>query len=621
MNKKLLISLPIAISVISVLFLYKSALCLNFTFFSTILAGGILLLSFLYKRFSYSQGILLILFVLISIPFSITTYSFIRFISFLIWLFLLMITFYSSTLPFNNFRVFHYFFAPIEIILMGMISPLFPITRVRFSKKSNAFTLIFKIILGLIIALPLLLIFTLLLSSGDLVFRDLMSNLFSLQFIKDFILIVIWFAIFFWFLFGALYYSLVKKSNEHIIKSEKQILKQRFFIETVTIFVLIGSLFLFYNILQITYLFGGERLLQNGEYSYAEYAKKGFFELIIVVSIALSLIGILLNLAKSKTFIQNIILRSLGIAGLLSLLPMTISSFYRLFLYEQEFGFTRLRISSHAVVIFLSIIIIYSIIKLLLKFRNNIFLFSTFIFTIFSIFLYSTINIDSFIVNQNFKRFEDGKTEELDIEYLASLSYDAIPSLVSKLKTNEDSEIKNELGFYLEEKLDRAEYNEKVADWRAWNLRNYIATQTLKKNKDIILEYANTVKSKHISDYLNETTDCIKEDCGCTGIRLSLITGSLLTSSYYDKSYDNVHFYDYNSPKTVVKVENIQGYDCWKLSLGEYYVKISPSSDSYINSQYLPKDGEIFHIKVEDSKAHVFLVSRYKIRDFRITLF
>jgi hypothetical protein len=99
----------------------------------------------------------------------------------------------------------------------------------------------------------------------------------------------------------------------------------------------------------------------------------------------------------------------------------------RLLLYEDAYGFTRLRTYTHVAILWMGATFVVFL-ALLLARRLRQFApatglcFAGFIATL------GLLNVDAFIVRQNVQRLtESGK---IDIPYLASLSSDAIPGLV-----------------------------------------------------------------------------------------------------------------------------------------------------------------------------------------------
>jgi hypothetical protein len=85
------------------------------------------------------------------------------------------------------------------------------------------------------------------------------------------------------------------------------------------------------------------------------------------------------------------------------------------------------------------------------------------------------MNVDRIIVRSNIDRY--GKTGEIDINYLQTLSYDAIPDLLP-LSEDNDREIARQVQDYLlQEKQDLS----KDKPWQSFNYARYKAELALKK--------------------------------------------------------------------------------------------------------------------------------------------
>jgi hypothetical protein len=96
-------------------------------------------------------------------------------------------------------------------------------------------------------------------------------------------------------------------------------------------------------------------------------------------------------------------------------------------LYEQEYGFTRLRIFVEAVELTLGAIFVLLLLA-------GVRLSSTWLpravvaLAAVALLALATVNPDAYIANHNVTRYE--KTGRIDLAYLASLSPDAVPALV-----------------------------------------------------------------------------------------------------------------------------------------------------------------------------------------------
>jgi hypothetical protein len=200
----------------------------------------------------------------------------------------------------------------------------------------------------------------------------------------------------------------------------------------LTILVLVNVIYAIFSVIQFTYLFGGSSFVLPSSYTYAEYARKGFFELVVVSIINFGILLFGMTFVKKdnkKIFIAIRILLTLLVIFTLILL---VSAFYRMSVYEQAYGFTYLRIFVQTFMImlfFLSVANIIYIWHLNFPVIKSYFIISLTIYIIMNF-----ANVDVIIARNNIDRyFESG---QIDIYYLESLSYDAIPQMEIFLTSN-----------------------------------------------------------------------------------------------------------------------------------------------------------------------------------------
>jgi hypothetical protein len=102
------------------------------------------------------------------------------------------------------------------------------------------------------------------------------------------------------------------------------------------------------------------------------------------------------------------------------------SALKRLVLYEEVFGFTRLRIAVHATILWLTgMFCMVSIAGVRMNARwlpRGIVIFSS-----LALLAFTVIRPDALIAERNVERFE--RTGKVDVSYLAGLSPDAVPAL------------------------------------------------------------------------------------------------------------------------------------------------------------------------------------------------
>ena len=291
---------------------------------------------------------------------------------------------------------------------------------------------------GLLLALPVLIVLTLLLTSADPVFGSRVRGLFRcLSFvnlaeslIRLTYIIIIAYVLLSGFYFGSTL-SVKWEKGHHT----HPVLKP--FLGTVESGIILGAvnlLFLAFVILQFTYLFGGQENISVEGFTYAQYARRGFFELLAVALISLVLFYGLSLWTKRETTGQRWVFSGMGLLLVALVGVILVSAFTRLSLYEEAYGFTRLRTLTHIFTVWTGLVLA---VTAFLEIRRKLDRFA-FLLILLLIGLGLTVNffnVDRFIVRQNVSRaLEMDQIEdpsEFDAAYLTTLSYDAIPQLVA----------------------------------------------------------------------------------------------------------------------------------------------------------------------------------------------
>ena len=115
--------------------------------------------------------------------------------------------------------------------------------------------------------------------------------------------------------------------------------------------IVLDVLFAAFVALQVAYLFGGLDTLAAIALTYAEYARRGFFELVaVVVLVGALVLGLEAVVAhRSRAYV-------VAILALVALTAVVLaSSFLRLRLYQDAYGWTELRFYVLAAIGFLAI--------------------------------------------------------------------------------------------------------------------------------------------------------------------------------------------------------------------------------------------------------------------------
>lgn len=286
------------------------------------------------------------------------------------------------------------------------------------------------ILRGLVLAAPILCVFTLLLTSADLVFadrfRDLLTAL-NLDNIPELIVRVALIGLAAFVAIGLLVQALRPKPYSLVGEDGNLFPRVIGRVESSVVLGSLNLLFAAFVVVQFRYLFGGAQNIAEAGYSYSEYARRGFGELTLVVFFALLLLLALSAVVRRETREGTIAFNTLNLllVGLVGVI--VVSALQRLLLYEEIYGFTRLRTYAHAAIIWLGLLFVPYLVALVAG-RLRWFAPGVLLAVLGFVGTLNGLNVDSFIARQNLSRYDRG--HELHTRYLITLSDDAVPALV-----------------------------------------------------------------------------------------------------------------------------------------------------------------------------------------------
>jgi hypothetical protein len=326
---------------------------------------------------------------------------------------------------------------------------------------------------GLLIALPLLILFGSLFAAADAIFAHWINSLFQ----WDFNAIVrhsVWIGFWAWITIGFLrQIFLMPLSTETRVDKTPAVTLGN--IEIGTVLGLLNALFLMFVIIQFRYLFGGVDLIRESiSLTYAEYARRGFFELVTVAALVLPMLLAMHYLIRredrhmrqstqcvpsgQQTF------RVLAAILIALLFVIMFSALMRMKLYQDEFGLTELRVYTTAFMFWIAIVCVWFI-QTVLRNQRDRFAFGALAAGMLVLIALNAINPDDLIVRVNAKRVNAPIiTRAFDAHYATTLSSDAVPALIEALPSMSSfaqCEIATDL-------LHDWPVPDQV-DWRTWN--------------------------------------------------------------------------------------------------------------------------------------------------------
>jgi len=368
-------------------------------------------------------------------------------------------------------------------------------------KRGTAF---WAYVRGIVIALPIIAIFASLLSSADPIFADRFKkfvDVFKLDNLPEYIFRLVYILIFAYAIAGTFLHAAQKSGDDFEAKDRfKPFLG---FTESAIVLGAVTILFAAFVTVQFQYFFGGQANINIEGYTYSEYARKGFGELVTVAFFSLLLLLGLGAITRRETEPQRKAFSTFGVVLVGLVLVMLVSAFQRLALYEAAYGFSRLRTYTHVFMIWLALLLITVVVVEITR-RERTAALAMLIALLGFVVSLNLLNVDGFIVRQNVQReLQNGVDQEsaparatLDVQYFLDLSDDAVPELRSAF-TNKSlpGTVRETVGaaLYCRSYEHQQEKDAGAYPWQSFHLSRYLAEQAFSAlDKDL--------KAYHLKD-------------------------------------------------------------------------------------------------------------------------
>lgn len=336
------------------------------------------------------------------------------------------------------------------------------------------------ILRGVLIALPIVAVFGVLLASADQIFADWVTRLFNIEKLPEYL-----FRLFYILVIAAVLVGVYLKAILPGKEAQRPNPNQPWFkpflgwTESGIVLGAVNLLFIVFVIIQVRYLFGGTANITETGFTYAEYARRGFSELVAVAVLSLGLFLLLGTVTRTNARGSKAWFSVLSVLLMANVLVILASSFQRLSLYENAYGFSRLRTYTHVFIYWLAALIVTAIALELVK-RRGRFALALLVAVLGFGATMAIINIDGFIVQRNVARAEAGS--ELDVAHLTTLSADAVPQLLQQYqKPALPTEVKDGLGTALA-CMEKVTNDPVGLPWQEYNFARARAVQLLQAN-------------------------------------------------------------------------------------------------------------------------------------------
>jgi hypothetical protein len=309
-------------------------------------------------------------------------------------------------------------------------------------------------------ALPALLVLGALLMSADPVFARVIKSTFQID-IEPLFEHLAFAAFIAWLSAGYLRAILVR---DDAIMDQLRVPKPTLAAAEVSVALwILNALFVLFMAVQLRYLFGGANLVEvTPGLSYADYARRGFFELVAATALVVPILLIADWAAAPNNERSRTILRSTMLVLVVLLVGVIASAAYRMSLYQGAYGLTEDRVYVSMVIVWLTAVLIWLVLTVLRGQRER-FALGTIVAGLVCIAGLHVANPHALIARVNLNRAVSGK--EYDGKYLRTLSADAVPVIIAHLDRL-PQEVRCDAARMLDDKWS----GERPGGWRTWNL-------------------------------------------------------------------------------------------------------------------------------------------------------
>ncbi len=328
---------------------------------------------------------------------------------------------------------------------------------------------------GLLLALPLLLVFGGLFAAADEMFRRMVVDLLHFDLAEWFghlALIVLWM-----FLAAGFVRRLALVPDRTPMPGACPLRLATGITEVGVVLGLVDLLFLTFVGVQFRYFFGGAEVIKAASgMGYSEYARRGFFELMAVMALVLPLL-LFADWWLRKDRPSGVrLFRLLSLFLIVLVFVVMASALLRMRLNQDEQGMTELRLYPVVFMGWLALVFVWFAVTVLRGQRQR-FAFGALVTGFAAVALLNIINPDDWITRANMARMQEGRP--FDAAVVGRLSADATPAIAEAWPALPQADKRWAWPSMAEPQLRRWS-SERPADWQTWNWSRLQASQAVR---------------------------------------------------------------------------------------------------------------------------------------------
>ena len=311
---------------------------------------------------------------------------------------------------------------------------------------------------GLLISIPLLLVMVSLLTSADAAFEGLMDLLPEFE-LEEYFHSALWGFFLAWILYTR-GISLAKDCRPAPANRTDKGINA---LTMNTVLIMVCLVYVVYLFSQLAYLSGGLSGILPEEYTLAEYARRGFFEMAQLCGMNLGLLCLVIWKIRKEKLPRLTKIAGTFLAAITIFLVLTASA--KMVMYIGSYGLTRQRVLTEVIMLWLSLTTILVTIRLYkpgFGYMKAVVLTAMVLGT-----LVFWVDVDSVVARYNVQAYRSGKLETVDVSYIESLGTSGTPWLI-ELAGDKNTKVADQAQALLKDRMKYSDWYE-IDDFRGWN--------------------------------------------------------------------------------------------------------------------------------------------------------
>ena len=327
------------------------------------------------------------------------------------------------------------------------VARLYRVTIIRLKEIFRMTDKSTRVLKMLLIVIPITVVIIALLSSADMIFGNIFSvfldkllDILRLEFFDNLLGRITMFIIVFFVIGCTVMYLTYDYNKEEDNKKSNN--KNRDLLTIKSLTTVLNIIYIVFGYIQIKSL-----LLHSvsSGINYAEYARQGFFELMVVSIINITLILITRKYETKNNIKEYRYVKVMNVLMVFLTIIIIASSFIRMHMYEAAFGYTTLRLLVFVTLITEAILMIPTVMYI---FNSKVNIVKSYmIITLCAYIACNFMNMDYLIARRNVNRYYSVK--DIDIDYLMNYNADNVPVIIELYNKDIEEDLSLDINDYL----------------------------------------------------------------------------------------------------------------------------------------------------------------------------